>query len=294
MYIHYFSSYSPCIVSHGNQGYYDALRELVEEMYDVSNEPVVLVVHSMGGPMSLYFLNEVVTPAWKDKYIKVYIPLSGAFGGASALVRAVVSGILPLNLFNKLQSETNQFDAQLIRSFESVYWLMPGEEAYGDQVLVQTPTTNYTAGDYEQMFTTFANYRLGWTKYIPTSTINAGYPFPGVPTHCFYGSNVSTPLTYVYSSNDPSQTPTVINGTGDGTANKAGLEVCLKWANNTGFQSRAFPGVDHIEMVKNTEVLNAIAEIVMAGSRSGSKITGVNIYSTTVLLAAVFIIRAVM
>ena len=243
--------------------------------------------------MSLYFLNEVVTQEWKDKYIKVYIPLSGAFAGASEPVEALVSGLVPLSILRPQRSLYSEIE----RSLESFYWLMPRAEIFGDQVLVQTPDANYTALAYEPMFTTFANYPLGWTKYMPTSTINAGYPYPGVPTHCFYGSEVDTPLTFVYSSNDPTQRPTIIKGSGDGTVNKVSLEVCLRWANSTnatGFQSRAFPGVEHIDMVKNTEVLNAIGEIVMAGPPSSSVIARVNIYSTMVLLAAAFIIRAAM
>ena len=243
--------------------------------------------------MSLYFLNEVVTQEWKDKYIKVYIPLSGAFAGASEPVEAVVSGLSPLSIYLPQKSLFSKIE----RSLESLYWLMPRAEIFEDQVLVQTQDANYTALAYEPMFTTFANYPLGWTKYMPTSSINAGYIYPGVPTHCFYGSDVPTPLTYMYSSNDPTQEPTVVMGSGDGTVNKVSLEVCLRWANgtnSTGFQSRTFPGVIHIDMVKNTEVLNAIGEIVMAGPPSGSVIARVNIYSTMILLAAAFIIRAVM
>ena len=242
--------------------------------------------------MSLYFLNEVVTQEWKDKYIKVYIPLSGAFGGGSDMVKAVVSG---RNSFTILPLRSHL--SEIERSLESIYWLMPRDKIFGDQVLVQTPDANYTAFDYKSMFTTFANYPLGWTKYNATSSINAGYKYPGVPTHCFYGSNLSTPLTYVYSSNDPTQEPTEINGTGDGLLNKVSLEVCLRWANSTnstGFQSRAFPGVEHIDIVKNKDVLAAIGKIVMAGPPSSSVIARVNIYSTMILLAAAFIIRAVM
>ena len=251
-------------------------------MYNQNNgAPVALVVHSMGAPITLYFLNEVVNQTWKDKYIKVYIPLSGAFAGGSFALEAVVSG-----------RASDTFDAlnisllELHRSSESYYWMMPRDEIFGDQILVQTPDANYTASDYQQMFTTFANYPLGWTKYNATSTINAGYKYPGVPTHCFYASNLSTPLTYMYSSDRPHKEPKVLNGSGDDTVNKASLEVCLRWANITGFKYRAFPGVKHIDMVKNTEVLNAIGEIVMAGPPSSSVIARVNIYSTMVLLAA--------
>ena len=36
-------------------GYYSGLKKLVEEMYEANDRtPVTLVVHSMGGPVSLY------------------------------------------------------------------------------------------------------------------------------------------------------------------------------------------------------------------------------------------------
>ena len=220
--------------------------------------------------MSLYFLNEVVTQEWKNMYIKVYIPLSGAWAGASESLEAVVSGVLPLTLFpNPLRG--------IERSLESLYWLAPRAEIYQSQVLVRTPNASYTANDYQQLFTNFARYPLGWTKYMPTSSINAGYQYPQVQTYCFYGSNIRTALTYDYSSNDPSSSPTVMYGLGDGTVNNISLEVCLNWAantNNSGFQSRAFPGVHHVDMVKNTRVLQAICNIVDPQSGCPTVATG--------------------
>ena len=270
----FFFVFSIYTVSHRRQGYYNALRALVEEMYDVSNESVAIVVHSMGGPMSLYFLNEVVTQEWKDKYIKVYIPLSAAWAGAGTSLDALVAG-----LFGSL------FPVELQRSLEALYWLMPRAEAYGDQVLVETPSANYTARDYQQMFTTFANYPLGWTQYMPTSTINAGYRFPGVPTHCLYGSDIPTPLTFIYSSDDAANTTlTVRNGGGDGVVNKVSLEVCLKWRSNDSFQWQVFSGVNHDGMVRDTIILEAISGILDGGS-SGSETTAANIFSVLVLLA---------
>ena len=284
MCIHHFPSYSPYIVSHQRQGYFDALRALVEEMYNVSNEPVALVVHSMGGPMSLYFLNVVVTQEWKDKYIKVYIPLSGAWAGAGVSLEAVVSALLPSRFPSLIEVR---------RSIEALYWLMPRAEAYGDQVLVQTPTTNYTAKEYQQMFTTFANYSLGWTQYMQTSTINVGYRFPGVPTHCLYGSDSSTPLTFIYSSDDAANTNlTVQYGGGDGVVNKVSLEVCLRWRSEKSFQWQEFSGVKHRGMVRETIIFEAISGILDGGS-SGSETTAANIFSVIILLATAVVMAVV-
>ena len=284
MYPPFFFLFSIHIVSHQSRGYYDALRELVEEMYDVSNEPVAFVVHSMGGMMSLYFLNEVVTQEWKNKYIKVYIPLSAAWAGAGISLEAVVAGLFPSQF---------QVPIEVRRSLEASYWLMPRAEAYGDQVLVQTPTTNYTAKDYQQMFTTFANYSLGWTQYMQTSTINAGYRFPGVPTHCLYGSDTPTPLTFIYSSDDAANTNLTIQyGGGDGVVDKVSLEVCLKWRSEKSFQWQEFSGVNHGGMVRDTIILEAISGILDGGS-SGSKATAANIFSVIILLATAVVMAVV-
>ena len=60
--------------------------------------------------------------------------------------------------------------------------------------------------------------------------------------------------------------------------NKVSLEVCLRWAksaNSTGFQSRTFLGVKHLDMVTDEDVLKAIEAIV--DPQSGSAIARVNI-----------------
>jgi lysophospholipase-3 len=253
-------------------------------MYNETGKPVAMVVHSMGGPMSLYFLNEVVTQEWKNKYIKVYIPLSAAWAGASKSLETVVSGILPFTSFVNISRG-------LKRSLQSLYWLSPRAEIYQNQVLVRTPQANYTANDYQQLFTKFARYPLGWTKYMPTSSINAGYSYPQVPTYCFYGSNIETPLTYVYSSDVASSNPSVINGLGDGTVNEISLEVCLNWnasTNSSGFQSRAFPGVEHVDMVKNGGVLQAVCRIVDPQSDCPDSATTVGRISILSLVAIAF------
>ena len=46
-------------------------------------EKVTIVIHSMGGIVSLYFLNEVVTQEWKDQYINAWVTLSRAWSGGS-------------------------------------------------------------------------------------------------------------------------------------------------------------------------------------------------------------------
>ena len=66
------------------RGYFAALKQLVEQMYEENSyTKVVLFVTSQGGPVSLYFLTKIVSQAWKDTYIDTYIPVAAAFTGGS-------------------------------------------------------------------------------------------------------------------------------------------------------------------------------------------------------------------
>lgn len=86
------NTYLASILPDENQDYFVKLKALIEETYEQnSNERVMMVAHSMGGPMSLYFLN-LQTQAWKDKYIKCLVSLSGAWGGSVKAVKVYAIG----------------------------------------------------------------------------------------------------------------------------------------------------------------------------------------------------------
>ena len=52
----------------------------------------MLIAHSMGNPVTLYWLNNLVNQAWKDKYVKSFVSLAAVWGGAAKTVRLMVSG----------------------------------------------------------------------------------------------------------------------------------------------------------------------------------------------------------
>ena len=54
---------------------------------------VTLVAHSMGGPVSLYFLNNIVSQSWKDTYIYAYVPIAAAWDGGVVALEYVISGL---------------------------------------------------------------------------------------------------------------------------------------------------------------------------------------------------------
>jgi triacylglycerol esterase/lipase EstA (alpha/beta hydrolase family) len=131
------------------------LRLLIERAYNVSGgKRVHIVTHSLGGPTILYFLNKR-TLAWKTQYVASFVPIAGPFAGALKSLRAMISGDnmgMQIPILNwSLLSE-----AQIARNFRqsgSTAYIAPDYDYYGSQVFVETPTKNYTASDFGQMFT---------------------------------------------------------------------------------------------------------------------------------------------
>lgn len=77
-----------------NGEFFVKLKSLVEETYAMNeNEPVTLLVHSMGGSMALHFLR-LQAQAWKDRYVRRLISLSTPWGGAVKALKVFAIGIL--------------------------------------------------------------------------------------------------------------------------------------------------------------------------------------------------------
>ena len=76
-----------------NDEFFRNLTKLVEETYYANNNTrVMLIAHSMGNPMTLYWLNNYVNQDWKDKFIRYFVSLSAVWGGAVKTLRLMASG----------------------------------------------------------------------------------------------------------------------------------------------------------------------------------------------------------
>ena len=74
-------------------GFFEKLKNRIERLYaENGNEKVAMVTHSLGGPLTLAFLNTYVDAEWKETHVKKVITIAAPFGGAIKALQATLLG----------------------------------------------------------------------------------------------------------------------------------------------------------------------------------------------------------
>ncbi|XP_024119397.2 phospholipase A2 group XV [Oryzias melastigma] len=243
-----------------NKEYFMQLQQMIEEMAEKAGGPVVLIAHSMGNMYTLYFLNQQ-PQAWKDKYIKAFICLGPPWAGVAKTLRVITSGDNNrIPVISPLKIRAQQ------RTAVSTNWLLPYAHSWSkDQVLVQTPTVNYTVQDYRRLYKDIG-FDDGWMMRQDTEPLVSDLLPPNVEVHCLYGSGINTSESFLYSNNFPDEEPTVVNGDGDGTVNLQSAIQCKRWV---GQQKqpvflKELRGNEHVEMLTNYTTVSYIKKVLFS------------------------------
>lgn len=250
-----------CITDENKKWFLD-MKVLVESVYiQNGNTPITIIVHSMGGPMTLVFLQQQ-SDAWKNKYISRIISLAGAWGGSVKAIKVFAIGddLGSFALSGKI------LRAEQITS-PSLAWLLPSPLFWKpDEVMVRTQSREYTLSQLEDFFNDL-RYPNGWEMRKDTIKYT-DFTAPGVEVHCLYGSNVSTVELLDYKKTAGLDgTPTLLNGDGDGTVNARSLQGCRHWINMKQQNKKNvtcidLPGVDHMSILSSTKVIKYILDIL--------------------------------
>eukprot|EP01104_Vermistella_antarctica_P005171 TRINITY_DN15601_c0_g1_i1.p1 TRINITY_DN15601_c0_g1~~TRINITY_DN15601_c0_g1_i1.p1 ORF type:complete len:526 (+),score=135.36 TRINITY_DN15601_c0_g1_i1:61-1578(+) len=247
-------------------GFVDNVQALIEQTYTINgNTPVSIVTHSMGGVTSLWFLNNM-TQAWKDTYVKNYIPIAGPWAGASKSLRAIVTGDnfgLGLGSINLVAPSRFR---DVAREAGGPISLIPRQSFYStNYVFVRTPTKNYTANDFPQLFEDMGS-PITNQVYQAVENVLEDLTSPKINnTYCLYGVNVSTEFSYTYPDGDFSKMPEIeYEESGDGTVPIESLLECHSWAleqpQPVGWKE--FDMGEHSKVLKDPEVLGYVLNIV--------------------------------
>lgn len=240
--------------------YFADMRKLIEETYALNHgERSILLCHSLGCPVMLYFLNQQ-EQTWKDTYVRSLFSLGGVWGGAVKSLKTFATGD---NFGAVVVASLTIRDDE--RTFPSLAYLLPNTNIFNaSQVLVETPQRNYTIQDYKQYFDDI-NYPVGYEMWEDVKDLTWNLTAPGVEVFCFHGNGSDTPEVLIYdeSSGFPDGQPKSISyGDGDGTVNLASLSACQKWSSEQAqpVHYQQIVGLDHMQILYDLRVLGALAD----------------------------------
>ncbi|KAJ8958567.1 hypothetical protein NQ317_016374 [Molorchus minor] len=231
-----------------DQVYFVQLKQLVEDTYNENKQTsVILLAHSMGGPMSLYFLNQQKPILGKTNILKVY----GVWGGS---VKAIKATTWVLMFCEKVLWRQEQITCP------SLAWLLPSRLFWKpDEVLVQTEKKNYTINDLQEFF------KYIFPRWLGNERIQSHISL--ILNHLelkfiVYMVLMSKTIENLVPGVDGY--PTLLYGDGDGTVNRRSLEGCKYWqkAQKQKVYIKELQQVDHLQILSNKTTISYITNLL--------------------------------
>mmetsp|Transcript_49926 Transcript_49926/g.128470 ORF Transcript_49926/g.128470 Transcript_49926/m.128470 type:complete len:436 (-) Transcript_49926:137-1444(-) len=241
----------------GENGTFAVLKKLIEDTVEANNGvKAVLPAISMGSPYANLFLTDYVTDEWKAKYVDTFFSISGVFGGSPVALRHMIApddwdGILPKYAEKDFRDFT--------RSTPSIAWVTPFDVAFGNEILVETPTRNYTVSEQADAMRAAggdnaADNMIRERKYLP-------FKDPGVHVECIYGHGVDTVGKIIFKDSPLKQDqPEFDYVSGDGTVPVSSLKICEGWADVT---STSVPNAEHTDLINTPITYQTLLKAVL-------------------------------
>ena len=243
--------------------YFTALAQLVERVVrSRGGAPVALLAHSAGPSVATAFLAGR-SAAWKASHIHSLIVLNGNLGGEIDCLENLWHGGDFLNMAEGVTSwPTAHYRRVAQWSWPITAWCMPSPQLYGTQTLVTLGAISYSA---HQLGSLFARFGAGesllrmWqhVRHLYAQTLAD----PNVDVACLYGTNVPTPLHYVFAPGNTSAPQATVMGSGDGQQDDKTNTACARWSRSRWV--RGFGGADHDSLLADPRALRMLLDDVL-------------------------------
>ena len=239
------------------QEYFKKVVTLIEETYAQNGDKsVILLTHSMGSTMMLYLLNHK-SQAWKDKYIRAQVSISGVWAGTVQAMKVFAVGD---NLGSPIINSKSFMVEQ--RTNPSLNWLMPNLKYWSDDNLVEAQNINITKKNFEEFYKLLkSDHGLG--LWHDTKDLIKDLKAPKVEVFCIYSHGLDTVEKLGYYQ-FPDSSLVKIYGDGDNTVNLKSLEACKSWRDKQKqpVHTKSFYRLDHLGILYNDQVVKHVQNTV--------------------------------
>lgn len=185
----------------GSGLFFQRVQALIERVG--ANISVDLVSGSLGPQMVLAFLHRM-TPAWKSRYIRWFVAESPIWSGAPLFPLALASGFSNTPNSSLIEDDFNRIVSSGIHT---TLWLFPragsDNSTWNDtEPIVTTPDAVFTASNLSAMVAGLGfEARAAAVQPLQAEPDLSVFAAPGVNTFVVYGTNLSTPGSFVFSAN---------------------------------------------------------------------------------------------
>ncbi|KAH0787593.1 Lecithin:cholesterol acyltransferase family protein [Histomonas meleagridis] len=249
---------------HIDDTFWDRTKDLIERsVFLNNNSKAVIIGHSYGAQMILYFLNEKVTKEWRDKFIGKILFVSPALSGAYNVP------ILHYGMFPKLRLIKNRKISNFLRSLPVMYDLLPNEIFFSNQTLLSFNDKTVKANEVIEHFEKHPEFTEE-QKNIMRTSIGISKKLPKdyeIETFIIYNSEIGTEFGF----NETNGKSLVTSG--DNSVTSKGAEwVCKNWSkikcmdvkkNNRNF--------NHMGILNNPYTVDLIVKWIIGNNGTDTK-----------------------
>jgi hypothetical protein len=199
--------------------YFSALKMMIEHSYTINNnQKVILLTHSLGCSVTKRFLSEYIPiffnnnlqkiKEWKDKYIKIWIPINPPFGGSPKAFRTSLSGDDEgMGAICKIYGGCNYWYHLLERNLSGLVWMLPHKNIYSNYDIFTQKNVKNTKSPVEDI-----SYLKEITKKAGSENVGIAYEDeiieinettynpPMVNISVIVGVMAPTEMSYIYQS----------------------------------------------------------------------------------------------
>ena len=210
--------------------------------------PALIVAHSMGNPMTHYFLQQM-SSSWKQAHVEAWLAACGPFDGAAVAVKAMLSGYdFGISIL------TNKEGLEIGPYLGGTFYLLPRSDSLWGTVVQTLQGKNFTASQLPSLLS-LSGVQDAEAKYA-SAAADWSTADPRVPVWLVAGSLLATETGFQYDDSSFTYGPLKTTyGSGDGTVPLMSAllpNTTLGWNVQ---KTQIFPKVAHVDMLADSNFL---------------------------------------
>jgi len=228
--------------------FFGRIKYVIERAVRKSNEPCVLVTHSLGGVLFKWFASTFVDDAWLAQHLHKWFCLNAPFGGTPLALRILFSGEYYVPMFNHMFKEP-------LRKNGGIIMCLPNKLAFDDLETfldIENPQRHIRIADYHKLAKNNNASFLIWRDLYEPWLDKIAQPMR-LPVEVIYNTDVETPTWYKIKNNGETPYKTR-HGAGDGQVVEASLAAADKIFLGHTKSVDIFDKRDHIDIIEDERV----------------------------------------